>query len=162
MTRLTGRGLAVDLPPGAEGAIYRRPFDGAGTTHPIVHVATFPLPADRGDFGGGAVQRMTADDVFVALLEFHPSSATTPLFASPPPAALRPSDFSPSSLQTSIAGHAGAQRFFSVGGRAFCLYAVIGDVDRVPARLPVVNQVLSGLAVTPLSRVNRADIGVGP
>ena len=43
------------------------------TTHAVVHAATFPLPRERGDYGDGAVQRMSDTDVFVALVEFHPA-----------------------------------------------------------------------------------------
>ncbi|HEX9530247.1 MAG TPA: hypothetical protein VF954_03845 [Acidimicrobiales bacterium] len=153
MTRLAGRGLALELPVGWEGHIYRRAEDGSGSTQPVMHVASFPLPAARGDFGGGAVERMGPDDVFVALLEFHPSSAGAALFSSPPPAALGLGDFAPSSQQTFVEGNSAAQRFFSVGDRAFCLYAVIGSHARRTALVPLVNRVLSGLAVTPLDRL---------
>ena len=161
MTTLAGRGLAVDLPPGWEGHIYRRTPDGSGTTHPVLHVASFALPASRADFGGGAVELMAPSDVFVALLEFHPASARTALFGGPPPAALGLGDFSPSSLQTYIDGHSGAQRFFSVGDRAFCLYAVLGDHDQRASLVPKVNAVLAGLAVTPLSQLAPAEVGLG-
>jgi hypothetical protein len=36
-------------------------------------------------------------------------------------------DFNPATMLRRIPGQAGVQRFFSNGGRAFCLYAVIGS-----------------------------------
>ena len=51
------------------------------TTHSVTHIANFPLPRDRGDFGTGAIERMSRDDVLVVLVEFDAESAKTALFA---------------------------------------------------------------------------------
>ena len=42
----------------------------------------------------------------------------------------RPADFSTAVLQRTQLGHSGAQWFFSVDGRAFCLHAVLGSHSR--------------------------------
>ena len=47
-TTLAGEGISIDLPPGWEGAIYRRQSEVGEEPHPVVHAATFPLPVDRG------------------------------------------------------------------------------------------------------------------
>lgn len=116
-------------PAGWEASIYRRPAAAGERTYPIVHAATTPLPAGRGDYGGGVVELLGPDDVFVGILEFGPEAAGTALFsglrAVP---GLTPDAYRPYQLQRIIRGQAGVQRFFAVAGRAFCLYSVIGSV----------------------------------
>jgi hypothetical protein len=130
---VTGHGIAVQPPAGWDVRIYRRRAEPPETAHAVLHAATFPLPAARGDYGDGAVQLMGARDVFVALVEFHPSSTATALFADRGwPGALRPGDLSRSSLQVARFGQAGVQRWFTAADRAWCLYVVIGSWrDRV-------------------------------
>ena len=64
MADLSGHGFAVRVPAGWEAEIYQRGPSTAGlftadeeALHypPIVHLATIPLPPERGDFGGGAL-----------------------------------------------------------------------------------------------------------
>ena len=129
-TDVGAHGITATAPRGWDIRIFRRPPQPPETTHAVLHAATFAMPADTGDYGDGAVQRMSPADVFVALCEFHPSSAGTALFASsgmPPP--LAPSDFSRTALQHAVGGQAGVQRFFNEKGRAWCLYVVIGSYD---------------------------------
>ena len=148
MTTLTMHGIAVDLPRGWEGAItWRDAMDGE-TTHPVLHAASFPLPPDRGDFGSGAVDMMTVDDVFVALLEYHPDSTGTALFSRQGvPVALDVDRFSPSILQRQLPGYAGTQEFFTEQGRAFCLYAVLGAYRRRHRLVPRINDLLPGIRI---------------
>ena len=132
--RISSAGLSVAPPTGWEASIYRRAAAEGEITYPVVHAATVPLVAGRGDYGGGLVETLGAQDVFVGFLEFGPEAAATPLFnrvqALP---GLTPDVYRPRQLQRTILGQAGVQRFFSVGGRAFCLYSVIGSVaNRVP------------------------------
>ena len=149
MRTLARFGVTCTLPAGWEGAIFRRPAAG-GSPHPVVHLANFPLPADRGDFGNGAVDAMDAFSALVVLLEHGRASAGTALFrAQGLPGDLRPADFSPTTLQRLVPGQAGVQRFFQVSGRPFCLYAVLGSWARAARLVPVVNQVLAGVAIGP-------------
>jgi hypothetical protein len=153
--RLAGHGLAIDLPPRWEGTITRSgPPVGATAADltaqhlPMAHLATFGLPADRGDFGSGAVDLMGPADCFVAVLEYGPECAGTALFA--PKAALpqlRTSQFGTNRLQRTMQGQAGAQVFCTVGGRAFCVYAVLGSAARTATLVPEVNRVLAATAV---------------
>ena len=145
---LSGAGIGIAAPRGWDVAISRREATAPETTHAVVHAATFPLPADRGDYGDGAVQQMSAGDVFVALVEFHPASVGTALFAAagfPPP--LTGADFSRTALQVAVAGQAGVQRWFSEGGRAWCLYVVVGSWDRRAALASLANQLIAGIEV---------------
>lgn len=128
MTTLSAQGLYFDAPPGWDARIFRRQAVGPESTHAVLHAGSFALPAQRGDYGSGAVERMRPLDVFLALLEFHPDSSSSPLFVREgPPPFLDPSSFSPHSLQRTLPGQAGMQAFFSRTGRAFCLYVVLGS-----------------------------------
>jgi hypothetical protein len=150
--RLAHRGLGVDLPPGWDARIYRRTDDEPeATTHAVLHAGNFALPADRGDFGSGAVERMGPGHVLVVLIEHHPDAARTPLFANPGlPRRLTPAMFSPHQLQRTIAGQGGTQVFFHEGGRAFCLYVVLGSHARRTQLVPLVNELLTSLEIAPL------------
>ena len=149
--KLAHRGLGVDLPRGWDARIYQRSDeDPAATTHAVLHAASFALPPDRGDFGSGAVERMGPSDVLVVLLEHHPDAARTPLFANRGmPRRLTPAMFSPQKLQRTIPGQAGTQVFFHEGGRAFCLYVVLGSHLRGPALVALVNTVLESVSIDP-------------
>lgn len=154
MTRLEGSGLAVDLPTGWEGQIGRStgvrplvaaPGDDQGPT--VVHLANFPLPAERADFGAEAVTQMRSGDVFVALFEYGPGAADRDLFAAQGLPRIRAADFDRNALQHGHPGQSGLQRFFRVGSRAFCLYVVAGShIDRADI-VPSVNAVLDSLQI---------------
>lgn len=151
--RLRSEGIEVDVPQGWDGEIYRRPTGLAplGGTHeqknPVLHVANFPLPADRGDFGSGAVELMSADNVLLVLFEYGAGSARTALFADEGISAVRAEDFSPHTMQRPLPGQSGAQHFFSSGDRAFCLYVVLGAHSRRLELVPEVNQVVASIVL---------------
>lgn len=164
--RIEGHGIAVELPSGWEGEIDRRPDGGSqeamaagsdGHTagagvedeHPITHLANFSLPGGRGDFGSGAVERMGPEDVLVCLIEYGTDEADSPLFAAEGVPTLTVAQFEPSQMQRTIAGMSGSQAFFTAGGRAFCLYAVIGSHARRRALVPQVNELLATLSIDP-------------
>ena len=166
--RLSGYGLVADLPAEWEGRIYRRTeptvafaprargsaADARGAdgwageqTHPVMHLATFALPAQRGDYGSGAVEIMGAADVFVALLEFGPECLGSALFSPTGVPTVRASSFNPQALQRRLPGQAGCQVFFTAAARAWCLYVVIGDARRAAAASTRVNALLAGIEV---------------
>jgi len=163
MSAITAHGSDVTLPAGGDGLITVRD-DGAPTaafsssgvavaplrSHPVVHLANFGLPAERGDFGSGAVELMGDRDVFVVLFEYEPAATGTALFRSRGlPAALAPRDFAPATLRRGIVGQTAHQAFFQDGGRAFCLYVVLGSHARRAALVPLVNRVLGTVRITP-------------
>lgn len=151
MARIAAAGLQVDVPRGWEARIQRRAADPGTTTHAVLHIANFPLPLDRGDFGSGAVEIMESDDVLVVVVEYDPTSARTPLFqAQGLPAPVSPDWFSLGGLQRALPGQGGMQRFFSVDGRAFCLYVVLGSFANRARLVPQVNAVLATVDVTAL------------
>src|SRR6476661_9341257 len=162
MPTIRAHGIDVGLPAGWDGRISMR-ADGApeaaitasGTrvatlrSRPVAHLANFGLPADRGDFGSGAVELMGDRDVFVVLFEYEPDATGTALFRSRGlPAALAPRDFAPATLRRGIVGQTAHQAFFQDGGRAFCLYVVLGSHARRAALVPLVNRVLGTVRIT--------------
>lgn len=142
-------GIRVDVGPGWEGQIRRRapghPMVGQATRVPpppvggaVVHLANFALPRETGDFGGGAVERMGATHILVNLVEYDDASRGTALFAAVGVPVLTPRDFDPATMQRTLEGQSGAQRFFTVGDRPFCLYVVLGSHLRRFRTWPVV------------------------
>src|SRR5882672_5579050 len=82
MTELIAHGVRVDVPHGWEGRIVRRTaVNPTERPRAVVHLASFPLPEERGDFGVGVTELMRSGDVFVTLFEYGPESLGTPLFA---------------------------------------------------------------------------------
>jgi len=157
MTTLDQYGITAALPSGWEGRIFKRVPDPlpAGSaadaprerTNAIVHIANFPLPADVDDYGGKAVEAMTNVHLLVILVEFGPASAGTALFATPGFPKLTTDDFSPATLQRGIDGQGATQHFFSIAGRPFCLYVVLGSQARRIRTVPVINDVLAGITI---------------
>jgi hypothetical protein len=166
--KLQAHGIETDLPPGWEGRIALRtpPGGGAGAStrsaeptptgtagevpNPVVHLANFPLPEQRGDFGSGAVDLMTVENVMVVLFEYGPESVGTALFKRKGiPTQLTPAMFSPSALQRTLPGQAGCQVFFTVENRAFCCYTVLGRQSAANRVLPQANATLAGTRIAP-------------
>jgi hypothetical protein len=155
--RIAAHGLELDVPSGWEGRIRRLVLPSVTETsdgvrlrsHAVLHAANFALPEERGDFGSSAVETMQPGHAFVALVEYHSSSAGTALFAAGAgmPRQLSPDDFNPRQLQRTIPGQAGAQRFFVEEGRAFCLYVVLGSMGERARTVPRVNAVLSAISI---------------
>lgn len=131
--RTSAHGLSVDVPAGWEARIARHP-DSA----PFLHVANFALRADGGQFGASVTAEMGADHIFASVVEYLVDPSVRPgagLFADRWRHRLRVGEFARNQLQVTRPGHLGAQRFFTHGGRPFCLYAVIAPVRRRPAQL---------------------------
>ena len=149
MTQLSGEGITVDLPPGWEGAIGRSSeLEDGAVRNVVAHFASFPLPPRRGDFGGGAVDLMEPNDALVVLFDYGASAIGSALFAAEGLPAIDARDFDRDILQKSIPGQSGVQRFFTVSGRAFCLYVVVGShIDRAEI-LPGVNQLLESVRIS--------------
>lgn len=118
--------------------------------NPVVHLANFALPEQRGDFGSGAVDVMTEDDVLIVLFEYGPECVGTALFRRRGiPVDLRPAMFSSSALQRTRAGQAGCQVFFTEQGRAFCCYTVLGRQSSAARVLPQANATLAATRIAP-------------
>jgi hypothetical protein len=148
---LKAHGIAVELPRGWEGRIYRRKGG-----DPTLHAASFALPNADGDFGSVATGRLPVGGGFLSLTEYRPGRGLMPgkgLFASTEiPLPLDPRNFHPHTLHIGRPGQAGFQHFFTADGRPFCLYAVISTraahpagAAKAKARISDVNHVLSSV-----------------
>lgn len=164
---LSDQGITVDLPPGWEGRIMVRqpqtvpraqqqapgspppPGPPADQPNPVVHLGNFALPADRGDFGSGAVDLMGFGNLLVVLFEYGAESVGTPLFANPRPRNLQPGQFHRDTLQRAIPGQAGFQQFFTESGRAFCLYVVLGAQRNARHLAGLANHTLDATTIAP-------------
>jgi hypothetical protein len=150
---LRAYGIEAPLPNGFEGRIFVRPTIGAEVTYPVAHFSTFALPAEVGDFGGGAVNLMGSTDIFATLFEYGPESLGQPLFARQGmPRSLDPGDFRPYVLRRGIGGQSGTQWFFTEAGRPFTLYIVLGSHSQRGTLVPRVNGLIGSLAVNPTAQ----------
>jgi hypothetical protein len=169
MAELRAHGLTVDPPAGWEGRIFRRPESGelaatgAGEqvvgapappgerSFPVVQVATIALPLDIADYGSDVVEDLGPNDALVIFKEFDPADVHQALFQRAGfPRVLSSGDFQASVLQRKLDGQGGYQVFFQDGGRAFCLYVVLGDFSRRATVVPSVNRVLATFVIEPL------------
>jgi hypothetical protein len=146
--KLTRAGLEIELPDGWDGRIYRREAEAEAVTRRALHAANFALPPNLGDYAVGAAERMQTGDVLVVLLEFDPAGAGQGLFRNEGlPALLGAADFSPTAMPRAVPGKTAGQWFFTLGGRAFCLYVVLGSHAERAAMIPVVNAVVKTLKI---------------
>ncbi len=142
------------MPRGWDGEIYRRPgglkpLGGpAEHTGAVVHLGNFPLPNSRGDYGSGAVEVMGPDGIFLSLFEFGPGSVGKALFRAEGLPTVTPEDFAPHTMQRPLPGQSGAQYFFSMRGRPFCLYVALGTHARRRQLVPEINQVLGSVSLS--------------
>lgn len=152
MTTMRARGITIELPPGWEAEV----DGGAGVTlaenedvlTPRAHIANFPLPPVRGDFGSGAVEQMIDGDVLLCVLEESSASVGSRLHAHDAIPRLAAGDFSPDAMQRPLKGQSGTQVFFHTRGRAFVLYVVLGSHASRASRVDDVNRVLAGITFT--------------
>ncbi|GAB3075343.1 hypothetical protein [Pedococcus soli] len=151
-------GLAAQAPRGWHVAVSRRPgatdlgpsARGAAedVTRPVLHACTRPMPTARGDFGTGVVDLLGPDDIFVALVDYGTEVADQGLFEKQGLPRLAPSQFGPNRLQRPLLGLSASQHFFSSGGRAFCLFTVLGSHARRMGSVPRAVALVNSLRIT--------------
>lgn len=173
-TRVDGYGISVQAPTGWTVQVRRRPGPVAGpgvqrigptgdvasvpvdgVPRPVLQASTRAIPVTTGDFGGGLVDEMGPDDVFVAMLDYGSQVADQGLFAARGIPRLAPSQFAPNRMPRYLPGMSASQHFFSVGGRAFCLYTVIGSHARRMALVPRAEAVVRTVSVTDAATLRR-------
>jgi hypothetical protein len=163
---LSAHGIEAPLPGGFEGRIFVRTAVARESTYPVAHFATFSLPADVADFGGGAVTLMGPDDIFAVLFEYGPESVGRRLFARQGmPRSLGVGDFRTYLLRRGLGGQSGTQWFFTEAGRPFTLYVVLGSHARAPALVPRVNSLIGPMTISgstpPLMPAATSGAGAG-
>lgn len=167
MSHTAAHGIKARFPPGWNGLIYRRRAElpaealAAGVaageeaeSGAILRAATVPLDLDEADFGSSVVRRMSSGDALIILLEYVVDEHLTPgegLFEERGvPWPLKASDFRAAALQVTVSGQSGVQRFFTAGGRPFCLYVVLGS-GAATTRLDAINELLDTIEIDPRS-----------
>jgi hypothetical protein len=154
---LSAHGISAPLPAGFEGRIFVRNQIGDEIPRPVTQLATFALPAEVADFGGGAVNLMGSLDIFATLFEYGPESVGKRLFARQGmPRSLSVTDFRPYLLRRGLTGQSGTQWFFTESGRPFTLYIVLGSHTQRNVLLPRVNSLIAPLAISPMSGLTAA------
>jgi hypothetical protein len=165
-----GHGISAQLPPGWEGRIFLRngptgePYRpqvlglaaGAGSrggqgwagelVTPVLHLGNFALPAERGDYGGAALDVMNSRQAFAALVTFGEAERGTALYAAQGMPRPRLRDFDPDALQRKRPNQLGYQRFFSISETPVALYIVLGTL-RAARSLDEINELLKGIRV---------------
>lgn len=156
-TRLDTGGVSIRVPRGWDARLRERPLSTASTSRaalasPAVslHAGSLALPPTMGDYGSGAVERMTTGDILLCLLEHDPADAEAPLFRREGIPRVQAQDFSADAMQRVIPGMAGAQWFFRVGPRAFCLYGVLGSHRARGSLAPTLASVIDTLSIDPV------------
>jgi hypothetical protein len=146
---LERKGVRAKVPDGWECRIAQLSESGEGErSFQVLHAATVPLTGERADYGGGVVERLGPEDVFISLIEFGPEEASTALFKVVDELpTLELGMFHRNQLQRRIRGQAGKQHFFTLNGRPFCLYVVLGSVAHAPALVAKANEMLRGMSV---------------
>lgn len=147
--KLSAHGIHVELPKGWSGRLFSR-ADGVAT----LHVGNFTLALGDGEFGDRSTGQMSDGATFFALTEYRPGSGLTPgsgLFASRRlPRRLDPSALKRTGLAHPRPGQVGAQHFFTVAGRPFCLYVVLaGRRNTRRHQLATLEHVLRSVQIEP-------------
>ena len=144
MSRLAAFGISLDVPRDWEARAFRHE---AG--EPTIHVASFLLPPSDGDFGTRATGAMRDGGLVLALTEYSvtPAELRRGIFAHRPPERIDAAMLSERTLLRPLPGQRGLQRFFSIVGRAFCLYVVAGRHGE--RHLHAANSALASLVVDP-------------
>jgi hypothetical protein len=146
--RLEAHKIAIELPRGWSGRIFRR--SGGNAT---LHAASFPLALHDGEFGDASTARMAPGASFLSLAEYVPGAGLeggVGLFA---PARIElpldPTRFSIRGLAHPRPGQLGHQQFFTTAGRPFCVYVVVaGDSSYRRRQLPLLDGILRGLRIS--------------
>ena len=145
---LDRHGLRATVPVGWECRIGKQFERDDGETYSVLHAATIPLIGPRADYGGGVVENLGPNDVFVALVEFGPPEAGSALFKEVDELpTLEVGMFHRNQLQRRIRGQAGVQHFFTFNGRPFCLYVVLGSIVNSAQLVEKANELVRGLTV---------------
>jgi hypothetical protein len=137
------RTLSIDVPPGWNVSATRK----GESQERLIHAATIPLPRERGDYGSGVLTRLGPDDVFLSIMEHGREALGTPLFSQHGVPVLRPSEFAPNAMQQVLPGRSAGQWFFTAGGSAWCVYAVLGSHARRSAGAVRANVLLTGMRI---------------
>jgi hypothetical protein len=147
--KLSAHGIQIELPRGWSGRLFSR-GEGVAT----LHAGNFTLALDDGEFGDRSTGAMRDGATFIALTEYRPGSGLKPgsgLFSPRRiPRRLDPSALRRTGLAHPRPGQVGAQHFFTVAERPFCLYVVLAGSRAARRRqLAAIEHVLRSVQIEP-------------
>jgi hypothetical protein len=149
--RLADRGLALDVPRGWEARIFVPSLPPPAINLPVLHVSSVALPPARSSYAPEVGPAVGSSGAFAALVEFEPALADVGLYAARGmPLPIRSVDLDPAALQLPELDQGGLQRFFSLAGRAFCLYVIAGLGAGMEGRLGSLNGALASVEISPV------------
>ena len=149
MTQLAPHSIGIQVPNGWDARILRRSAVHAEErSRAVVHIASFPIPEERGAFGVRVTEQMRSGDAFATLFEYGPESLDSPLFASEGVPRLTVDLFTSRRLQRTRPGQVGCQLFFTANRRPFCLYVVVSGRLHLRSVIPQMNRMLQALDLT--------------
>ena len=147
MTELRGFGLALSAPPGWEVRMWRPDLPPPAENRPVVRLANVALPSTKNTYAEDVADDMRPGTLVASLAEFSPESAGRGLYGTEGVPTLRMDDLDPRAVQRALPGRSGAQRFFTVAGRAFSLYVIARDGAGLRSALRELDAALRGLVV---------------
>jgi len=156
--RVGAYGISLDLGPAWEARFFKQPDPGDGSCMPIGHIGNFAIPVDSSNFAGRVIEGLDDSKALIAVVEYGPEVAGTPLFTSGRwPPRLEITDLNPSAFDGPHSpGLAGNQNFVTVHGRAFCIYIVMPFSGQAAPLLNEVNEVMETLSIEPVTEVGQA------
>lgn len=143
MTDISRQGVTVSVEPGWAAELMEHPGKRV-----VLHMSNRPLPGDRSDFGGDSIGNFRGGEIFISILEYDPADASRGIFKRNGVPAFVPADFDPYNLHRFVLGQTGAQKFFSVNGRSFCAYVVIGRNAPGPGDIGRINRSVAGFKMS--------------
>jgi hypothetical protein len=149
--KLDAHGIEIELPNGWSGRLFSR---GHGVA--TLHAGNFTVALEDGEFGDRSTGAMSDGAMFLALTEYRPGAGLKPgegLFtAKRIPRRLDPAALKTAGLAHPRPGQVGAQHFFTVSRRPFCLYVVVAGGRSIRrSQLAHLDHVLSTLRIHPRS-----------
>jgi len=147
VVRLAGHGVAVEVHRGWEAHVWRPDVAPPAVPGAVVRLANFALPATKNTYAAEAADDLRPGHVLVSLVELDPALADRGLYAAQGAPTAGIDDLDPRALQAAGPGRLGAQRFFSLHGRAFSLYVMAREGPRLERALHAMNASLRSLAV---------------
>jgi hypothetical protein len=147
MVRLAGHGVAVEVHPGWEARVWRPEVASPAVPGAVVRLANFALPVTKNTYAAEVADDLRPGHVLVSLVELDPALADRGLYAAQGAPTVGIDDLDPRALQAAGPGRLGAQRFFSLHGRAFSLYVMAREGPRLERALRAMNASLRSLAV---------------
>jgi hypothetical protein len=150
MVRLEGHGLALEVARGWEARLWTPRVPAPAVNRPVVHLTNAPMQRTDDTYAVDRAASLRRGGVMAVLAEMDPAGAGRGLYADDGPPSVATADLDTRALQEAAPGRSGAQRFFSIAGRAFVLYVMAREGPGLPRALRELSESLATLTAVPL------------